>query len=442
MPKIILESKFFKCEKHIRNYIQYIARQGQLFSGMQDVDLQDALHTVQKYAGSICWRHIYSLKGEDVERLQIDRDYMKALIESQKNEIAKALHISPEKLILYASYHETAHHPHLHFIMRSKTKSEGFVVARERKDLDILFKPSREKIKSNLANQIFREDLMDIKIHKATIQKELNEQTRTFLKLGKHTHPLSKPICEGLYDLAHNLSKMGGRKVYGYLPADVKQQVDSVLQMMVETNPNLNSLFLQYQNRQQELVSTYADHPETVFKKMQNWEDSFFHPKKGEDSSRHNLIIQYALTLKPQPYKKNVVQMVSYEQSTLQEVAEGIQVPLEQTESSENVSVEPMVDYQQSVLQEVQKVIQIPLKQTEPSEEVKSTEQYKEKISYHHKSNQDSIRSLLYHIGVSLQEDHRRLLQAEPYPKPKLKHKVKKIRKNIEIDAPHIEISQ
>lgn len=89
MPKIILESKFFKCEKHIRNYIQYIARQGELFSGMQDVDLQDALHTLQKYAGSTCWRHIYSLKAEDVERLQIDRDYMKALIESQKMKLQK-----------------------------------------------------------------------------------------------------------------------------------------------------------------------------------------------------------------------------------------------------------------------------------------------------------------------------------------------------------------
>lgn len=432
MPKIVLYSQFFKCEKHIVNYIRYLARQGELFSGLQDVDLNDALRMVQKYSGTTCWRHIYSLTSEDVNRLQLDRNYMKALMESQKNEIAKALHISPENLILYASYHETAHHPHLHFVMRSKIRREGFVVAKKGQSLDKAFEPSREKIKSSLTNQIFREDLLEIKVQKANTQKALNEQTRIFLELGKNTHFISAQLNERLNQLAQDLSKIQGKKVYGYLPPELKQQVDDILQLITENDPNINTLFLQYQNSQRELIFTYAEKPETVAKKINDWKAAFYHPQKGEDTSRHNLIIRYALTLKnPQRYTKKK-SVFSNKKDKLDQKKQSAN---NQKNKKEFTSHAFDKKYQS---EQVNNNTNSP--PNTPSDQASFDEQSKEKKLYHHKSNQAAIRSMLYQIGYSLHQDKRRLSAARPYPKPKPKHRIKKIQKEVQIDQQnHIE---
>ena len=363
MPKIILHSQFFESQKHVLNYIRYLAKQGDLFSGLQEIPLSDALKMMQKYYNTVCWRHVYSLKEEDVKRLEIDRDYMKALIESQKNEIAKALHISPENLILYASYHNVAHHPHLHFVMRSKTTSEGFVVKKKGEKLEDAFKFSREKIKSSLANQIFREDLLHIKVKKADTKQSLNEQTKLFL----NTHFISKEIFEHLFQLEQDLSVIQGKKFYGYLPANIKQQVDEILKLIVETDSDINTLFKQYRTTQRNLIDTYADNEETIAEKLSAWESSFFHPKKGQDTSRHNIIVRYALNFS----------------------------------SRENY---------------------------------KEIQRYKKEM-YRHKTRQAAARSMLYHIGQSLQEDTRRLSGVQYYsPLSKPKHMAKKIQKEIIVD--------
>ncbi len=306
MPKIFLKSNFFKSQKHIENYIEYIAKQGMLFSGLNDVDVNEALFTMRKYQHTICWRHIYSFREEDIHRLEIDRDYMKALIESQKNEIAKALKISPENFILYASYHNVAHHPHLHFVVRSKTSNEGFIVRKKGEDLDEAFKPTREKIKSSLANEIFREDLYHLKVEKSNTRNELNQQLKNLLEIGKNTHYISKELSDKIQKLSEDLSRTSGKKVYGYLPPHLKEQVDDILKLIIETDPAIQKLFSQYRSNQRNLIDdTYAENKDTIAKKMQDWENSFFHPAKGDDTQRQNIIIKTALQqLQNEQYKE------------------------------------------------------------------------------------------------------------------------------------------
>lgn len=363
MPKVFLKSRYFKNskgQKHLMNHLAYLHRQSPLFSGTKEVDLNTAYATMRKYANTVCWRHIYSLTEEDANRLEIDRDYMKVLMESQKNEIAKALHISPENLILYASYHNVAHHPHLHFITRSKTRSEGYIVCPKGITLGEAFRPSREAMKSTLTNEIFREYLHDIKVKKSDSRKELNEQFKKVLEIGKSTHCISEEITLKMQQLQNSLETISGKKVYGYLPSDIKVQVDDILETIIRTDSSIKQLYQRYYNAQKELINgMYVQKPEKLQEKMDKWQQEFFHPQKSYDTQRHNIIIRHA---------------------------------------------------------------------------IQRTQQYKKEM-YQHKTRQAAARSMLYHIGQSLQEDTRRLSGVQYYsPLSKPKHMVKKIQKEIIVD--------
>lgn len=362
MPKAFLKSRYFKSQKHICNYLRYLDEQSPLFSDRGEELLSEALTAMDQCPDTICWRHVYSMKEEDAARLEIDRDYMKALIQKQKTEIAKALNISPENLILYASFHNVAHHPHIHFITRSKSPSEGYVVCREGQTLGQAFKPCREKIKSCLTNDIFKEDLFHLKVEKSKTRNSLNQQMKQLLEIGQNTHSIDSEIEEKLDTLFYALKGVQGKKVYGYLPPDVKEIVDDILQTIIDKDESVNQLFLQYRKCQQDLIDdTYAENKKTVKEKMAAWESEFFHPSKDGDTQRHNIIVRF--------------------------VAQRL-----------------------------------------------ANERYKRKLEYQHKTQQAAIRSMLYHIGQTMQEDTRRLSSCNMYHSKKTKIAPKKIRKEVDVD--------
>lgn len=300
MPKVFLKSKFLKTQKHAVNYLCYLNRQSPLFSGAKEVALKDALAEIQK-SGAICWSHILSLKQEDVQRLEIDRQYMKALLESQKDRMAKAYHISPQNLILYASYHNVGHHPHLHFIMQSKSKSEGYIVRREGQSMSEAGAPSRNALKSILANAIFREDLHDLKVRKSDLREEFQRQMKYLVEIGKANHRVPPDAVEKMTALKQVLQQTQGKKVYGFSPESTKRQTDDLLKILIEQDAVLNGLYQEYRSLHEAMLKQlYIKNPNTLAQKMEEWEKDFFHPKKGMDTGRHNIIIRAAV----EQYKK------------------------------------------------------------------------------------------------------------------------------------------
>lgn len=297
MPKSILYSKFSKHAKHTSNYVEYLAKQNPLFSPGNEISVVQAQEQIWKDEMSIKWHQIYSLTHDDVNRLSIDRDYFKNLINIKKDDIAKAYNINPHNLQLVASYHEKDYHPHLHFIFWSSDKREGFVKTTSENRKSVLAKKSRE-IKGIFTNEIFREDLEEIKVRKNELRQEINAELEKALQELSNGNPApKKEWAEELKNLGKEIQALPGKKVYGFLPGETKHKVDNLLYEMVTQNSVLDNLYNENRDYHRLLIDTYVDSEITMKQKMDKWHQSFFSPGKKDDTKRHNLIIKKAVEM-------------------------------------------------------------------------------------------------------------------------------------------------
>lgn len=296
MLRVFFKSHFFKSNAHVMRHLEYLNKQGPLFNGGREVNLTDAQGMVQDHPGAIKWWFVYSLTREDQQRLQIDRGYFQDLMEAQRLVWAKAYNIPPDRLHICASFHDVAHHPHIHVVLHGETASDGFIVQRSGQELGEAFRRCRETVKGAITQEIFRGDTEGIKADKGRHRQELNAQLeKLLLEIGRTSHPIHPQTREALAALAGELAKLPGKHQYGYLPPRLKAQVDTLLQDLVSVDRSLRSLFELYRKNQRELVKhQYVGKDATLAKKMKEWEESFFHPTKGGDTRRHNLIIQAA----------------------------------------------------------------------------------------------------------------------------------------------------
>lgn len=246
------------------------------------------------------WRHVYSLNASDCERLGVDRNYMKNLIALKADELAKAYNISPNHLRMVCSWHNKDFHPHLHFLVWSTDSREAFIPHREKEtDKSAALNAATRKVKSSFTNEIFRGDLEYLKEEKSKRRDKLNEQLR---KLVSSEYLVDREITDALKDLGKDLRETPGKHTYKFLPPQLKAEVDSVLEKIMQRDPILRSMYEEYLDSQKELALTYASYEETLDKKFAEIENSFFHPycdfeerRAGRaEVTRHNIIIHAA----------------------------------------------------------------------------------------------------------------------------------------------------
>lgn len=251
-------------------------------------------------SNSTVWRHVYSLNASDCERLGVDRNYMKNLIALKADELAKAYNISPSNLRMVCSWHNKDFHPHLHFLVWSTDSREAFIPHREKEtDKSAALNAATRKVKSSFTNEIFRGDLAYLKEEKSKRRDKLNEQLR---KLVSSEYLVDREITDALKDLGKDLRETPGKHTYKFLPPQLKAEVDSVLEKIMQRDPILRSMYEEYLDSQKELALTYASYEETLDKKFAEIENSFFHPycdfeerRAGRaEVTRHNIIIHAA----------------------------------------------------------------------------------------------------------------------------------------------------
>ncbi len=299
MPRAFFKSQFFKSQNHVLNHLAYLHAQSPLFSGTSNIPLETAQQMVSTFDRPCKWWFVFSLNRTDADRLQIDRGYFQQLLESQKGIWAKAYNIPPERLHIYASYHDLDHHPHVHVVLHGERPSDGFIHCPVGTELGEAFKHCRQTLKSAIANEIFRTDSENLKKDRSQQRQELNKELdRLLLEIGHSSHPIHPDIQRAMQQLSTQLAALPGKHVYGYLPADLKLQVDNLLEEVIKKDAQLAGMFETYKTTHRAMIDhLYVDSPITLDQKMADWENKFFHPVKGDDTRRHNIILQAAEAL-------------------------------------------------------------------------------------------------------------------------------------------------
>lgn len=198
------------------------------------------------------WTHIISLRREDAERLGYNcADEWMHLIRANRNMIARNMKIAPENFRWYAAFHNESHHPHIHMIAYSTDPNEAY-----------LTKNGIRAIKSTLAKQIFRQDLISIYDKQTEYRDEVKLNSReaiadiiSKINSGVYDNPR---LEEMLLQLADKLSQTSGKKVYGYLKADVKAIIDSIVDELA-TDTRISALYDLWYKQREMVIQTYTD---------------------------------------------------------------------------------------------------------------------------------------------------------------------------------------
>ena len=226
-----------------KNFVGYTAmrpgveRRGEhgLFNDSDEpIDLNAVANEVAEHPGYI-WTHVVSLRREDAIRLgYTNSDMWRDLVMRHIQDIANAQKIETANLIWYAAFHDTTHHPHIHLIVYSKDPRQGY-----------LTKDGIEKIRSVFANDIFHDDLQSIYQAQTLSRNEvkaLSENNMKVIVAQIGNGNADERIATSIQRLHEQLQTTKGKKVYGYLPKEVKQTVDDIF-LLLSQDESIQKLY-------------------------------------------------------------------------------------------------------------------------------------------------------------------------------------------------------
>ena len=256
----VLEENWAQVQQS-EGYMKYIATRPRaerlgdhgLFGDEDGVDLEKAMDELDQYNGNV-WTHILSLKREDAARLGYDnaKAWMN-LLRANRNDIAAAMNIPPNHFRWYAAFHDEGKHPHVHMMAWSTVPGEAY-----------LTREGIRKIKSQLTNQIFKQEMLHTYEQKSQSRDELVREARRAIR--RLTREMAQSICSApeigqkMEHLATELETVKGKKSYGYLPKSVKKTVDEVVDRLEEL-PVVRECYEQWCILQNEVDSYYHDKP-------------------------------------------------------------------------------------------------------------------------------------------------------------------------------------
>ena len=246
-----------------RNFVGYMAMRpgaekrgahGLFNDSDKPIDLNAVADEVANHPCNV-WTHVVSLRREDAVRLgYTNSDMWRELVKRHIADIAKAQNIPLANMKWYAAFHNTTHHPHIHLIVYSTNPKQGY-----------LTKQGIEKIRSVFANDIFQDDLKSIYQQQTFTRDELkalseNQMKEIIAKIG------SGDVDEGLVSAIEKLNKQlqtaKGKKVYGYLPKEVKQTVDEIFSMLAD-DEHIKQLYEKWCELESLKYKTYTLKPKT-----------------------------------------------------------------------------------------------------------------------------------------------------------------------------------
>ncbi|MFR1842120.1 MAG: MobP3 family relaxase [Oscillospiraceae bacterium] len=216
----------------------------------EPIILNQAADEIANHPGNV-WSHVVSLRREDAIRLGYDNsDRWRDLVKRHISDIAKAQRIPLCNLKWYAAFHDTTHHPHIHLLVYSTNAKQGF-----------LTNQGIDKIRSVFANDIFYDNLQSIYQAQTIRRDELKAESKMYVE------NLLKEITEGDFEnteleklikvLHMQLKNCKGKKVYGYLPPEVKETVDVIFKELSK-DKSIQSLYEKWCELERQKYKTYT----------------------------------------------------------------------------------------------------------------------------------------------------------------------------------------
>ena len=252
-----------------------------LFSQTDDpIDLDKAADEVASHEGYI-WTHIVSLHREDAERLGYNNaEAWKSLVRRNVTTIAEVHKIPLSDLQWYAAFHDTDHHPHIHLMVYSKGQ-EGY-----------LSKQSIDRLRSCFGNDIFKQEqyhLFQLQTGLREDIKEKSEQKIRDLIAQAETESAPNEQLQFLFvKLRKQLEQHKGKKVYGYLPKEIKATVNEIVTHLSH-EPAIEELYKEWNKVNREKLSLYYENKDPTVPLVDN----------KEFRSIKNMIIKAVMELPP-----------------------------------------------------------------------------------------------------------------------------------------------
>ena len=243
-----------------KNYMDYLANRpgverigthGLFSNEGESVSLSKVAEEVANHKG-VVWTNVISLRREDAARLGYDSAAQwQALLRSRVQLFSENFKIDIRNLKWYAAFHNESHHPHVHLVIYSTDPTEGF-----------LSRQGIETMRSAFVHDIFRQEFMSIYERKTQQRDQIKEQAnKSLLSLLQQMQQgvcHNERIAEQMKVLSRRLMNTKGKKVYGYLKADVKAIVNGIVDEL-EKEEKVAECYKKWLESQNEILRYYKD---------------------------------------------------------------------------------------------------------------------------------------------------------------------------------------
>ena len=241
------------------NYVGYLANRpgavkfgshGLFSQSDEPINLEKVAKEIANHGGNI-WTHVVSLRRDNAQAMGYDNlNAWRELVKRQIPNIAKNQKIDMANMKWYAAFHDKKTNPHVHIIVYSTNEREGF-----------LTNHGIEKIRSGFANDIYADELHNLYAQQTDLRNQMKKESEQLMKQLADNISQNDVDNAELIDLVaklhEQLNSSKGKKVYGYLKADVKKTVDAIFIRLAE-NESIQKMYSLWCEMEQQKHDVYS----------------------------------------------------------------------------------------------------------------------------------------------------------------------------------------
>ena len=241
------------------NYVGYLANRpgavkfgshGLFSQSDEPINLEKVAKEIANHGGNV-WTHVVSLRRDNAQAMGYDNlKAWRELVKRQISNIAKNQKIDMANLKWYAAFHDKKTNPHVHIIVYSTNEREGF-----------LTNHGIEKICSGFANDIYADELHHLYAQQTDLRNQMKKESEQLMKQLADNISQNDVDNAELIDLVaklhEQLNSSKGKKVYGYLKADVKKTVDEIFIRLSE-NESIQKMYSLWCEMEQQKHDVYS----------------------------------------------------------------------------------------------------------------------------------------------------------------------------------------